>query len=210
MTDATTPDTPDSSSVTRCPWVGPQPIYVRYHDEEWGVPLADERQLFKKLVLEGFQAGLSWITILNKRKRFEQVFAGFDPEKIARFGEAQIENLMQDKGIVRNRAKIKATIGNARAYLKMREQHSLGYFFWDFVDGSPINSAVRRIEDIPAQTGLSKTIAKTLKQRGFRFCGPVGVYAMMQSAGLVNDHLIDCHRYQPCLRLAEQFEAPKW
>ena len=192
----------------RCPWVGKQQIYIDYHDEEWGVPIGDDQTLFKKLVLEGFQSGLSWITILNKRERFEKVFDDFDVEKIVNYDDAKVEKLMSDAGIVRNRAKIVATISNARACLDMAETQSLGAFFWDFVDGETIDGKFSSLKDIPGKTALSEKISKALKQKGFRFCGPVGVYALMQSAGLVNDHLIDCHRYEPCRKLAKQFKAP--
>ena len=192
----------------RCPWVGTQQIYRDYHDKEWGVPVGDDRTLFKKLVLEGFQAGLSWITILNKRERFCHVFDQFDPLKIAHYDAEKIEQLMSDKGIVRNRAKIEATIGNARAYIDLAESQSLGSFLWDFVDGEPVDNEITHMRDVPGQTPLSEKISKALKQKGFRFCGPVGVYALMQSAGMVNDHLMDCHRHEPCRKLARRFEAP--
>ncbi len=195
-------------TLSRCPWVGKQQIYRDYHDEEWGVPVADDRVFFKKLVLEGFQAGLSWITILNKRERFVQCFEGFDPRKVARFGPEKVHELMQDRGIVRNRKKIEATISNARACLELMETQSLAAFFWDFVDGQTIDNRVKDIKDIPARTELSEKISKALKQRGFRFCGPVGIYSLMQSAGLVNDHLVDCHRYEVCRGLAGNFRAP--
>ncbi len=195
--------------INRCPWVGAQDIYIRYHDEEWGVPVKDDRTLFKKLMLEGFQAGLSWITILNKRERFVHCFDEFDPHKIAQYGPQKIEELMLDTGIVRNRAKIEAVIGNAKAYLELAQTQSLGSFFWDFVDGETIDNAVARSRDIPAKTAVSEQLSKSLKQKGFRFCGPVGVYALMQSAGLVNDHIVSCHRYEPCRTLAKKFEAPQ-
>ncbi|MCP4937398.1 MAG: DNA-3-methyladenine glycosylase I [bacterium] len=195
--------------LSRCPWVGPQDIYIRYHDEEWGIPVGDDRTLFKKLMLEGFQAGLSWITILNKRERFVHCFDEFDPQKIAQYGSQKVDELMLDTGIVRNRAKINAVIGNAKAYLKLAEIQSLGSFFWDFVDGETIDNAVAQIGDIPGKTTVSEKLSKALKQKGFRFCGPVGVYALMQSAGLVNDHLVNCHRYEPCRVLAKKFEAPQ-
>jgi DNA-3-methyladenine glycosylase I len=194
--------------MNRCPWVGKQQIYIDYHDEEWGVPIKDDRTLFKKLVLEGFQAGLSWITILNKRERFVHCFDGFDPHKIVRYGPEKVEELMLDEGIVRNRSKIEATIGNARAYLELAEKQSLGAFFWDFVEGETLDNKIAQISDVPTKTALSEKISKALKQKGFRFCGPVGVYALMQSAGLVNDHLVDCHRYEPCRQLAKDFAAP--
>lgn len=198
----------NDEALIRCPWVGKQQIYIDYHDKEWGVPVADDRTLFKKLVLEGFQAGLSWITILKKRERFVSCFDEFDPLQIVRYGPEKVEELMRDKGIVRNRSKIEATISNARAYLDLTEKQSLGAFFWDFVDGETIDNGFARSEELPARTALSETISKALKQRGFRFCGPVGVYALMQSAGLVNDHLVDCHRYEPCRQLAKSFTAP--
>ncbi len=194
--------------VSRCPWVGKPQIYMDYHDKEWGVPIGDDRTLFKKLILEGFQAGLSWITILKKRERFVEVFEAFDPEKIVRYDEVKIEQLMGDTGIVRNRAKIEATISNARAYLDLAEKQSLGSFLWDFVDGQTIDNKILHMKDVLGKTALSEQISKALKQNGFRFCGPVGVYALMQSAGLVNDHLVDCHRYEPCRKLAKQFSAP--
>ncbi len=195
--------------INRCPWVGAQDIYIRYHDEEWGVPIKDDRTLFKKLMLEGFQAGLSWITILNKRERFVHCFDEFDPHKIAQYGQQKIEELMLDTGIVRNRAKIEAVVGNAKAYLELAQTQSLGSFFWDFVDGETIDNAVAQSCDIPAKTAVSEQLSKALKQKGFRFCGPVGVYALMQSAGLVNDHIVSCHRYEPCRKLAKKFEAPQ-
>lgn len=194
--------------LIRCPWVGKQDIYIQYHDAEWGVPIQDDQTLFKKLILEGFQAGLSWITILRKRERFVSCFDEFNPQKIVRYDKSKVEELMQDKGIVRNRSKIEATISNAKAYLDLAEEQSLGAFFWDFVDGETIDNKYTRMEDIPAKTALSEKISKTLKQRGFRFCGPVGIYALMQSAGLVNDHLVSCHRYEPCRQLAKNFQAP--
>ncbi len=192
----------------RCPWVGDQQIYKNYHDGEWGVPLKDDRTLFKKLVLEGFQAGLSWVTILNKRERFVHCFDDFDPEKIVRYGQKKIDALMSDIGIVRNRAKIEATINNARAYLELKETISLGAFLWDFVDGKTIDNGFVSMDQVPAKTPLSEKMSKALKQRGFKFCGPVGVYALMQSSGLVNDHLVDCHRYSVCQQLAVDFCAP--
>jgi DNA-3-methyladenine glycosylase I len=193
----------------RCRWAGSDALYVRYHDEEWGVPVGADRALFKKLVLEGFQAGLAWITILRKRQRFVECFDGFDAEAMARYDAGKIAALMQDTGIVRNRAKIEAAIGNARAYLALRESESFGHFLWRFVDGRPIDNRYSRLEDVPAETKLSRAISKALKERGFRFCGPVGIYALMQSVGMVNDHMLCCHRHDACLRLAEEFTAPE-
>jgi DNA-3-methyladenine glycosylase I len=193
----------------RCRWVGKEEIYIRYHDEEWGVPVGNDTALFKKLVLEGFQAGLAWITILRKRQRFVECFDAFDAEVVARYDAAKIEALMQEAGIVRNRAKIEAAISNAKAYLDLRERESFGHFLWQYVDGRPIDNRFSRREDIPAETKVSRAISRALKERGFRFCGPVGIYALMQSVGMVNDHLLCCHRHDACLRLAEEFTAPE-
>ena len=180
----------------RCPWVGiGDAEYARYHDEEWGVPVADDRALFEKLILEGFQAGLSWITILRKRASFRTAFAGFDPARIARFAPKDIERLMADPGIVRNRAKIEATIGNARAYLDLQQRTPLAAFLWGFVDGRPIINRRAGLGDVPAETDVSRSISKALKAEGCRFVGPTTVYAFMQSMGFVNDHIVSCHRY---------------
>ena len=195
------------SEPSRCGWAGPQPIYIAYHDEEWGVPRADDRLLLEKLTLEGFQAGLSWITILNKRARFREVFDNFDAEKVARYGERKIDSLLADAGIIRHRGKIEAAISNAKVYLELRERMSLSAFLWDFVDGTPVQNSFSRLEDIPAQTKLSKAMAKALKMEGFRFCGPTTVYAFMQSVGMVNDHLVGCHRDAPCAELACAFKT---
>ncbi len=197
------------SEPSRCGWAGPQPIYIAYHDEEWGVPRADDRLLLEKLTLEGFQAGLSWITILNKRARFREVFDNFDAEKVARYGERKIDSLLADAGIIRHRGKIEAAISNAKVYLELRERISLSAFLWDFVDGTPVQNSFARLENIPAQTEVSKAMAKALKMEGFRFCGPTTVYAFMQSVGMVNDHLVGCHRHAPCAELACAFKAPR-
>ena len=197
------------SEPMRCPWAGPQPIYIAYHDEEWGVPRADDRLLLEKLTLEGFQAGLSWITILNKRARFREVFDNFDAEKVARYDEKKISELLADAGIIRHRGKIEAAISNARVCLELSEKTSLSAFLWDFVDGTPVQNRVERTEDIPAQTDVSTAMAKALKAEGFRFCGPTTVYAFMQSVGMVNDHLAGCHRHGPCVALARSFKAPR-
>ena len=189
----------------RCPWCGTDPLYVAYHDREWGVPNADDRALFEKLTLEGFQAGLSWITILRKRDRFRVAFDGFDPRKIARYAPRKVESLLKDAGIIRHRGKIEAAIGNARACLDLQERTSLAAFLWDFVDGTPIQNRHERLTGIPAETAESRAMAKALKGAGFRFCGPTTVYAFMQSMGFVNDHLVDCHRHDPCAALARRF-----
>jgi DNA-3-methyladenine glycosylase I len=190
------------AKLKRCPWPGTDPLYVAYHDEEWGVPERDDRALYEKLVLDGFQAGLSWITILRKREAFREAFDGFAPERVARFTARKVEALMRDPGIVRNRAKIEGAIASARAWLKMME-HGPGFstHLWGFVDGKPIDNRYKAIGDIPAETELSRTIAKDLKSRGFKFCGPTIVYAFMQATGMVNDHLVSCHRHAACAKL---------
>jgi DNA-3-methyladenine glycosylase I len=200
----------EAKTVVRCPWTGiDDPVYARYHDEEWGVPHADDLRLFEKLVLEGFQSGLSWLTILKKRDNFRRAFHGFDPERIARYGARDRARLMGDAGIVRNRLKIDATIDNAKAYLALRERSSLAAFLWSFVDGNPIQSDARSMSELLAATEQSKRISKALKAEGFRFVGPTTVYAFMQSVGMVNDHLVTCHRHAPCARLQKAFKPPK-
>lgn len=196
------------SAPARCDWAGPEPIYIDYHDSEWGVPNADDRALFEKLLLEGFQAGLSWITVLKKRERFREVFDNFEAEKIARYGPEKIETLMGDAGIIRHRGKIEAAISNARACLELKERTSLAALVWDFVDGAPAQNDFKAMADIPAQTPVSIQLAKHLKSNGFRFCGPTTVYAFMQSMGLVNDHLVSCPRHAACAELARAFAAP--
>lgn len=196
------------SAAARCPWAGTEPIYIAYHDDEWGVPNTDDRALFEKLILEGFQAGLSWITVLKKRARFREVFDNFEPEKIALYDDRKIDLLLSDAGIIRHRGKIEAAISNARAYLELRERTSLAAFIWDFVDGQPVQNDIRSMADIPAQTPVSANIAKALKSNGFRFCGPTTIYAFMQSMGLVNDHLVSCPRHGDCAALARKFTAP--
>ncbi len=193
----------------RCAWPGIQDAeYTRYHDEEWGVPHADDRRLFEKLILEGFQSGLSWLTILRKRPAFRAAFEDFDAERIARYGDADRARLMTDAGIVRNRLKVEAAVDNARAYLALRERTTLARFLWDFLDGRPIVHERLSHADIPAETELSKRISKALKKEGFRFVGPTTVYAFMQSSGFVNDHLVNCHRHAPCATLQRKFKAP--
>jgi len=197
------------ATPVRCAWTGiADTEYQRYHDEEWGVPHAIDRLLFEKLVLEGFQSGLSWLTILKKRPAFRAAFHGFDAEAIARYTDADKARLMADAGIVRNRLKIEATIENARAYLKLAERTTLGAFLWDFLDGRPIVNTRRAMSDVPAETELSKAISKALKKEGFRFVGPTTIYAFMQSSGFVNDHLVDCHRHRPCAELQRSFQGP--
>jgi DNA-3-methyladenine glycosylase I len=182
--------------LRRCPWARQDPLYVIYHDTEWGVPERDDRALYEKLMLDGFQAGLSWITILRKRDNFRRAFDGFAPEKIARYTPKKIERLMQDAGIVRNRMKIEGAVLSARAYLEvMEKEHGFARLLWDFLDGQPKVNAFRSTKQVPAETALSRQISKELKRRGFKFCGPTIVYAFMQAVGMVNDHLVTCHRY---------------
>lgn len=179
----------------RCAWAESDPLLRAYHDEEWGVPERDSRALWEKLVLDGFQAGLSWITILRKREAFRQAFQGFDPRIIARYGPADVARLLDDAGIVRSRAKIEAAIGNARAYLAMEAAgEEFSTFVWRMAGGAPIRNDWQRIGDIPAKTPLSEAISAALKKRGFKFAGPVIVYAWMQATGIVNDHVRDCFR----------------
>ena len=187
---------------TRCGWVNEDPLYVAYHDEEWGVPVRDDRLLFEMLVLDGAQAGLSWYTILKKREAYRRAFDGFDPERIARYGEKKIASLLQDTGIVRNRLKVRFAIGNARAWLDLRES-GVGFsdFLWEFTGGVTVVNAWRRLEDVPATTPASEAMSKALKRRGFRFVGPTICYAFMQAAGMVNDHLVSCFRWKECKRL---------
>ena len=186
----------------RCPWAGRDPLYVAYHDEEWGTPEYDDRALFEKLLLDGFQAGLSWITILRKREAFRIAFDHFEPERIARYDSRKLERLMNDAGIVRNRAKIEGTVASARAHLSLQENGGLSKRLWDYVDGKPLQNAFVDMRDVPAATLLSRAIAKDLKGLGFAFCGPTIVYAFMQAVGMVNDHLVCCCRHDACRALA--------
>jgi DNA-3-methyladenine glycosylase I len=186
----------NSDGLPRCPWPGQDPLYVAYHDREWGVPEYDDRALFEKLILDGFQAGLSWITILRKRDNFRRAFDGFEPAKIARYTPKKVERLMQDAGIVRNRLKIEGTILSARAWLDVMETGpGFSKLLWDFVDGRPKINHLRGIKQVPAATELSRKISKELAGRGFKFVGPTIVYAFMQAVGMVNDHLVTCHRH---------------
>jgi len=180
----------------RCAWPGSDPLYIAYHDTEWGVPERDDRALFEMLVLEGAQAGLSWITILRKRENYRRAFDGFDPAKMARYTPKKVERLMQDDGIVRNRLKIEGAVLSARAWLDMMEEGpGFSRFLWDHVDGRPIINHFRKGAPLPAETDLSRKISKDLKKRGFKFVGPTIVYAFMQAVGMVNDHLVNCHRH---------------
>ena len=183
------------SELEACPWCGDDPLYRAYHDEEWGVPCRDEDALFEFLILEGMQAGLAWITILRKRETMREEFDGFDPESVARWDEKRIARALQNPGIIRSPKKIEATISNARIYLDMRERgEDFSNYLWNFVDGKPIVNRLKRWRDVDAKTPLSEQIAKDMKKRGFKFCGPTIVYAFMQACGLVNDHLTGC----PC------------
>jgi DNA-3-methyladenine glycosylase I len=184
------------SSVTRCEWAdGSSELMVAYHDEEWGVPSHDDVHLFEMLTLEGAQAGLSWSTILNKREGYRRAFADFDPAAVARFGERDVERLLADPGIVRNRLKVESTVNNAARVLEVHESEgSFDAYLWAFVDGEPIVNRWRTLSELPAETELSKAISKDLKRRGFRFVGPTGIYAFMQTVGMVDDHTVDCFR----------------
>ncbi len=181
----------------RCPWPKSDPLYIAYHDREWGVPEYDDRALFEKLVLDGFQAGLSWITILRKRENFRRAFDGFDPEIIARYDRSKIDSLLQDTGIVRHRAKIEAAVLAARAWLDIMEKEAgFSALLWGFLGGRPRVNHFQRSEDVPTATEESQAMSQTLMRRGFRFCGPTIVYAFMQASGMVNDHLTSCHRHR--------------
>lgn len=192
-----------SDGCPRCWWAGLDPLYVAYHDTEWGVPEWDGRALYEKLILDGFQAGLSWITILRRREGFRAAFDGFSPEVIARYTDADVARLMADAGIIRNRAKILGTIAGARAWLRIEESGpGFSRFLWDFCDGRPIQAEPHSRADIATETEVSRRIAKALKKNGFSFCGPTIVHAFMQAVGMVNDHLTGCHRHGACAALA--------
>ncbi|MEQ9694213.1 DNA-3-methyladenine glycosylase I [Shimia sp. SDUM112013] len=178
----------------RCGWAGPERIYQDYHDTEWGVPEYDSRALWEKLILDGFQAGLSWITILKKRENFREVFQGFEPNIIAEWGEEEVQRLLGNAGIIRHRGKIEATIGNARAWQEIEAREGFSHFMWRYVNFEPLQNRWETLAEVPAQTALSQQVSKDLKKQGFRFCGPTIVYAWMQACGLINDHLVNC----PC------------
>lgn len=195
-------------SPTRCDWVTSDPIYVAYHDQQWGVPELDDRRLFAKLMLDGFQAGLSWLTILKKRAAFYAAFAEFEPAVLARWGEPEIQCLLGNRGIVRNRAKIEATLNNARCFLRMFEAgESFSDLLWDIVDGQPQQHHYRSWREIPAATDGSRAMARALRERGFRFCGPTICYAFMQAVGMVNDHIVSCFRRAPVEQLGQRLGA---
>ncbi|HEX9168420.1 MAG TPA: DNA-3-methyladenine glycosylase I [Roseiarcus sp.] len=195
-----------ADGLLRCPWPGSDPLYLAYHDEEWGVPEYDDRAMFEKLVLDGFQAGLSWITILRKRPAFRKAFDGFDPKKIVRWSEKKKDALMQDAGIVRNRAKIESTVALARITLDLADKGGLARHLWSFVDGHPIQNARRSMAEMQAESEVSRAIAKDLRSRGGNFVGPTIIYAFMQATGMVNDHLVDCCRHEACRKLARELK----
>lgn len=188
----------------RCGWAGPEQIYVDYHDTEWGVPEYDARTLWEKLILDGFQAGLSWITILKKRENFQAAFADFDPDIIAEWGADDVARLLADPGIIRHRGKIEATINNARVYQEINATEGFDQFLWKYFDGFPLQNAWATQADVPPFTSVSAQISKDLKRCGFKFCGPTIVYAFLQATGLVNDHIITCHRHAQCAALAKR------
>jgi DNA-3-methyladenine glycosylase I len=192
-----------ATDLIRCPWPKDDALYVAYHDQEWGVPEYGDRALYEKLVLDGFQAGLSWITILRKRENFRRAFDGFVPEKIARYRPAKVERLMADAGIVRNRAKIEGTVRSARAWLDIMEKGpGFSKLLWGFLDGKPKINHYKSTRQVPNETAISRAMSKELTQRGFKFCGPTIVYAFMQATGMVNDHLITCHRHDAVQKLS--------
>ena len=189
--------------IKRCGWCTKDPLYVSYHDEEWGVPVRDDPTLFEFLVLEGAQAGLAWITVLRKREGYRKLFDGFEPEKIARYSDSRLEKLLENPGIIRNRLKVFGARTNARAFLQVQEEFgSFSEYIWGFVDGRPIQNKWRRLEDLPATSPISDTISKDMKKRGFTFVGSTIMYAHMQATGMVNDHIADCFRHRECRRLA--------
>jgi DNA-3-methyladenine glycosylase I len=181
----------------RCPWCEGDVLYEKYHDQEWGVPIFDDLKLFEFLTLETFQAGLSWITVLQKREHFRVAFDQFDYKKVALYGDEEIKALIENEGIIRNKQKIKAAVNNAQRFIAMRQKHgTFSQYIWDFVGGKPLQNSFKTLEEIPAKTTLSDTISKDLKQNGFQFVGPTVIYAHMQATGMVNDHLVGCFRYQ--------------
>jgi len=187
--------------MQRCGWAGTDPVYMDYHDREWGVPEYDSRALWEKLILDGFQAGLSWITILRKRDNFRRAFAGFDPDEIATWGEAEVARLVANPGIIRHRGKIEAAIANARAWQEVEAREGFDTFMWRYVDGVPLQNRFATQADVPPQTVLSQQVSKDLKKEGFKFCGPTIVYAWMEACGLVNDHIVTCHRHAACAEM---------
>lgn len=192
-----------TTTKTRCPWSGTEDIYVRYHDDEWGVPVHDDRKLFEFVLLEGAQAGLSWLTILKRREGYRKAFAGFDPAKVARFDAKKQAALLQDAGIIRNRAKVESAVKNARAFLALQEEFgSFDAYQWRFVDGQPVQNAWKEQKQVPATSPVSDAMSKDMKKRGFSFVGSTILYAHMQAVGMVNDHLVSCFRHREVARLA--------
>lgn len=190
------------NDIFRCPWCGEDSLYVDYHDREWGVPLKDDRALFELLCLEGAQAGLSWITVLRKREAYRRVFDRFDPGAVARYDQRRIDEILTERGIIRNRLKVRSVVENARVFLDLQEREgSFSEYLWGFVDGRPIENRWKYLSQVPAETDLSRRISKDMKKRGFRFVGPVIIYSLIQSAGLVNDHLVDCFRHDECFKM---------
>ncbi len=190
-----------------CPWCVGDPLYEQYHHEEWGTPLADDSKLFEFLLLEGAQAGLSWITVLRKREGYRQAFDGFNAEKIARYSDKKLAQLAENPAIIRNRLKLASARQNARAYLKIKEQQSFAEFIWQFVDGTPLQNQYGRMKQVPASTPRSDQMSKTLKKAGFNFVGSTICYAFMQATGMVNDHLTNCPRHQQCQTQAKHFSV---
>jgi DNA-3-methyladenine glycosylase I len=188
--------------AARCSWCGTDPLYVAYHDTDWGRPERDPRALWEKLILDGFQAGLAWITILRKRENFRRAFNGFHPEEIATWGEDQVQRLLGDAGIIRHRGKIEGTIASARAYLAIEAEQGFSPFLWSFVGGAPLQTLRASMADVPTETAESRAMAKALKARGFKFCGPTITYAFMQAVGMVNDHMVNCPAHAECAAMA--------
>ena len=185
-----------ANNVNRCEWCGDEDIYIKYHDKEWGVPVHSDRKLFEFLILEGAQAGLSWITVLKKRKAYREAFDNFDFNKIAKYKEAKIQSLLKNAGIIRNQLKIRATVKNAKAYILIRKEFgTFNKYIWQFTDGQTIQNKWKTLKEIPAETAISQQMSKDLKKRGFTFVGPTICYAFMQAIGMVNDHVVDCYRY---------------
>jgi DNA-3-methyladenine glycosylase I len=201
--------TTNPAALIRCDWCGNDPLYQRYHDGEWGVPVTDEQRQFEFLILESAQAGLSWITILRKRENYRAAFAGFDPEKVARFSAKKVETLMNNPGIVRNRLKIESAISNAQKFLAVQAEFgSFNRYLWNFVDGTPVQNNWETIKQLPASSALSDQISKDMKKRGFRFFGTTICYAHLQATGLINDHLLGCHRHHACRLLGKKLQFP--
>ena len=191
-----------AKAKTRCEWCGTDPLYVEYHDTEWGVPVRDDRKLFEFLILEGAQAGLAWITILRKREGYREAFADFDAEKVARFTPKRVEKLLENPNIVRNRLKVESTVTNAKAFLKTQDEFgSFSNYIWQFTDGKPINNRIKTLKEVPAKTDLSDAISEDLKKRGFKFVGSTIIYAHMQATGMVNDHVVGCFRHKEVTKL---------